>query len=412
MVNTISFTYTEVDPIVITNVETVNLTCFESNVGSVAISATFEEGELEYSLDNETFQSANIFESLAAGDYTAYVRSKDSPTNAIQRNFTISSPADIAITISDITSPSCPDTETGSFKVSATGGTGNFTYKLSTDAEFQNSDLFNELPAGDYTVEVTDENGCIKSTTLTILPPVEIAISITSAIGPVCPDDATGTITVSATGGSGGYTFKLSTQNDFQTGNTFEDLEAGTYTVTVKDSNGCEKSIEVQLDPTGEVPPVPTISIQGTDGISTEVSLMSSSPTNNQWFRGGTEISGATGQSLEITQPGTYQVRVTGSSGCSILSEVTVITSSPEVNQMKIKLYPNPAEHSTKISFGRETLIDRIVIYSSSGIILRDMNEQMMVEELELDLSGLSSGSYIIQVEGVGLFERIKLIKQ
>lgn len=261
MVNTISFTYTEVDPIVISNVETVNLTCFESNDGSVTISATFEEGELEYSLDNETFQSANIFESLAAGEYTAYVRSKDSPTNAVQRNFTISSPADIAFTISDITSPTCPDTETGSFKVSATGGTGVFTYKLDSDSEFQNSDVFNELAAGDYTVEVKDENGCIKSSTLTILPPVEIAISISSAVGPVCPDDATGTITVSATGGSGGYTFKLSTQNDFQTGNTFEDLEAGTYTVTVKDSNGCEKSTEVQLDPTGEVPPVPTISI-------------------------------------------------------------------------------------------------------------------------------------------------------
>jgi hypothetical protein len=412
MVNTISFTYTEVEPIIISNVETVNLTCFESNDGSVTISATFEEGELEYSLDNETFQSANIFENLAAGDYTAYLRSKDNPTNAIQRNFTISSPDDIAITISDITSPTCPDTETGSFKVSATGGTGVFTYKLDSDSEFQNSDVFNELAAGDYTVEVKDENGCIKSSTLTILPPVEIAVSISNAVGPVCPDDATGTITVSATGGSGGYTFKLSTQNDFQTGNTFEDLEAGTYTVTAKDSNGCEKSTEVQLDPTGEVPPVPTISIQGTDGISTEVSLMSSSSTNNQWFRNGTEISGATGQSLEITQPGSYQVRVTGESGCSSLSEVTVITSSPEVNQLKIKLYPNPAKHSTKISFGRETLIDRIVIYSSSGIILRDMNEQMMVEELELDLSGLPSGSYIIQVEAVGLFERIKLIKQ
>jgi hypothetical protein len=412
MVNTISFTYTEVEPIIISDIETTDLTCFEANDGSVTISATFEEGELEYSLDNETFQSANIFENLAAGDYTAYVRSKDNPTNAIQRNFTISSPDDIAITISDITSPTCPDTETGSFKVSATGGTGVFTYKLDSDSEFQNSDVFNELAAGDYTVEVKDENGCIKSSTLTILPPVEIAVSISSAVGPVCPDDATGTITVSATGGSGGYTFKLSTQNDFQTGNTFEDLEAGTYTVTAKDSNGCEKSTEVQLDPTGEVPPVPTISIQGTDGISTEVILMSSSPTNNQWFRDGSEIPGETGQSLEITQPGSYQVRVTGESGCSSLSEVTVITSSPEVDQLKVKLYPNPAEHSTKISFGRETLIDRIVIYSSSGIILRDMNEQMMVEELELDLSGLSSGSYIIQVEAVGLFERIKLIKQ
>lgn len=399
-------------PILINLVNVTNVTCFESNDGGVEISASIEEGELEYSLDNAAFISQNSFSNLTSGDYTVYVRDKANPSNVVQESFTVSAPDDISIVISEITSPTCPGTQTGSFKVSATGGTGVFTYKLDSDSEFQNSDVFNELAAGDYTVEVRDENGCIKSTPLTIQPPVEIAISISSAIGPVCPSDATGSITVSATGGSGGHTYKLSSQNEFQAGSTFGDLEAGTYTVTVRDSNGCVKSIDIPLNPTGDVPPVPSISIEGKDGISEEVSLLSSSTSNNQWFRNGTEITGATGQSLEITQPGSYQVRVTSATGCTSLSQVTVITSSPEIKDLKLKIYPNPAESFTKIDFGREILIDRVMIYSSSGIVLRDIKEQVMVDELQLDISGLSPGSYIIQIKGIGLFERIKLIKQ
>lgn len=142
MVNTISFTYKEVVPIIISNIETANLTCFGSNDGSVTINATSDVGDLEYSLDNESFQVENIIGNLATGNYTAYVRSTDDPANVVQQDFSISEPEEIMISFIEVTPPTCLNSETGSFKVVASGGTGTLSYKLSTQTEFQVSDLF------------------------------------------------------------------------------------------------------------------------------------------------------------------------------------------------------------------------------------------------------------------------------
>ena len=156
-------------------------------------------------------------------------------------------------------------------------------------------------------------------------------MGLTDVIRPSCPGDPTGELTAIATGGTAPYRYKLQSQTEFQTSNSFSGLLPGTYTLTVVDANGCEISIDHQLAASGEAPPIPTISVQGIDGVSTEVSLRSSSTTGNQWLRNGEEISGATGQSLEITQPGTYQVRVTDLLEPAFISATTV-TSQPEVS--------------------------------------------------------------------------------
>jgi hypothetical protein len=319
--------------IVIEEIKTTDLTCFDSGDGKVEVTASLEGAEVEYSLNNNDFQDSGIFENLQDGEYIVYIRSKENAEIKAEEKFTIKAPAELKASFSGLTAPVCPSDQTGSFSITATGGTSPYSYKLSTSSNYNSENNFLELTAGNYIVQV-------------------------------------------------------------------------------RDANGCETEVEVVITSENQAPAVPTISIQGTDGISTEVSFMSSSAEGNQWIKDGVEIPGATGQSLEITQPGSYQVKVTGSSGCSSISEVTVITSTPEIRSFKTRLFPNPAGSFTTIDFGTEVHIDRVVIYDVKGVVIKDMRQQLSGKSLQLDLEGYSSGNYIIQIEGLNIFERIKLIKQ
>lgn len=415
MLYSLSFTYRTIIPINVEGIQSENLSCFASNDGAVTVNATLEGGSLEYSLDNTRFQSDNIFENLAAGEYTVYIRSTDDPANLAQRNVTITGPEDIVLSFVAITAPTCPDTETGSFKVVANGGTGAFTYKLSTQSDFQAADTFTGLAAAAYTVVGKDENGCEKQANVTVEPPTPISISFAAVTGPSCPEDSTGEFRVNATGGAGSFTYKLASQSAFQSENQFTDLPAGDYEVTVRDGNGCEISSTVELTAQNQAPPVPTINIQGTDGISEEVQLISSSALGNQWLRNGEEIPGATGQSLEITQSGNYEVKVTASSGCTATSETTVITSnaSGEIRSGNPSmLFPNPATDQVRLKFEREFYLEKVTIINSQGILNNTLDIQRMTDEVTIDVAGLVPGKYFLFVEGVGLQERLNLIKR
>ncbi|WP_373519974.1 T9SS type A sorting domain-containing protein, partial [Aquiflexum sp.] len=334
LVYTASFVYSVKPPLSITDLKITNPTCFGTEDGKVEISAEGEDIEIEYSMDNTTFQGSGIFENLAPGAYIAYIRDKNDTENLVQESFEITGPTEIQVSISNINQVSCPG-------------------------------------------------------------------------------DSNGGVTVNATGGAGSFTYKLSTQTTFQAGNQFGDLTAGDYTFTVKDGNGCESSSTVQITAQNESPPIPTLSIQGTDGISTEVQLVSSSPSGNQWLRNGAEIPGATGQSLEITQAGSYQVRVTGGSGCSSISAATVITELGEIRTGNlIKLYPNPANDLVRVKFERDFYLEKITIVNSQGILVNILEIQKMTDEVIIEVTRFAPGNYILLVEGVGMNERLNLIKR
>lgn len=320
-------------PITIERIQTVAVSCSGAENGKATITAKVGQGNLTYSLDGKTFSSSNVFEKLAAGSYTAFVRGSQNTGYVVSEKFTIASPTPLKLSLQNVVQPGCPGDETGSFRAAASGGTGAYTYRIGT-------------------------------------------------------------------------------QGDFKSATQFDKLGAGIYQVTVRDANGCEASAEVTLSVSGQLPPKPTISIEGTDGISVEVSLVSSSASANQWLKDGEAIPGATGQKLEIAEAGTYQVMVTGTGGCVSVSEAVTLTSAPETTTLNLKLYPNPAENETRIGFGRKTYIDRISLYSLDGVKLREISEEMVLSDIRIDLTDLSPGSYIIQVEGVGLFERLKLIKK
>lgn len=149
---------------------------------------------------------------------------------------------------------SCPGESDGSITPNISGGNGeyvDFDWSGGDDigANAPDAATLTDLPAGTYVLEVTDSNGCTSEDTFVLDEPTEMDITIDGITPVTCYDYNDGAISVSATGGAGGYTYSWTGPScDPCMGNVISMLEAGTYEVTVTDANGCTYSETVTLD--------------------------------------------------------------------------------------------------------------------------------------------------------------------
>ena len=168
------------------------------------------------------------------------------------KNATVGGPSPINITSFIDTDITCHDADNGTITVTAAGEGGNYIFDLAgPDPGSNETGIFTGLSGGDYTVTVSDKNGC-PSTDVTpvmnISNPDVITINIDNVVNVLCYDDNTGSISITPGGGtpSGvgtGYTYLWSGPGGFSS--TLEDinnLESGDYNVTVFDANMCSAS--------------------------------------------------------------------------------------------------------------------------------------------------------------------------
>jgi hypothetical protein len=127
---------------------------------------------------------------------------------------------------------------------------GAFTYTINGGAS-TSSPTFTGLAAGNYTVVAKSEFGCTGTTTFTIAasdPCAGKTITVTTPtiVGATpCVSTADGSVTVNATG-STGFTYKIGT-GAFQSATTFSALAPGSYVVTARDVDGCERTANVTV---------------------------------------------------------------------------------------------------------------------------------------------------------------------
>jgi SprB repeat len=149
-------------------------------------------------------------------------------------------------TVSDVT---VAGGSNGSITVSATGGSG-FTYKLNTGA-YQASGTFSGLVAGVYTITAKSATGCTGSKQFTVAQPdvcsgVTVTGSVVTTAGTPCAIPGTGSITVTASGGNGTYTYSLDA-GPYQGSNVFTAATTGNHTITIRDGLGCLGTVSASV---------------------------------------------------------------------------------------------------------------------------------------------------------------------
>lgn len=236
-----SVTVTQPAAVTVSSSSTTPPTCWTGTTGSVVLSASGGSGEFEYSKDNgNTWQASSTFSSLSGITYNFKSRDKNA-TSCTSSALTIDLSRTAPTSNVTVTNVLCYGQSTGQLIFSSPSGGNSGVYQISFNGgAYENFPTTkSNLAAGSYSYKVKDYLDCEKQYTATITQPASaLSISVSSQTNPTCYNGSDGSITVSASGGSGGYTYSLN--GGTYTGvTTFTGLPVGSHTVTVKDSNNC-----------------------------------------------------------------------------------------------------------------------------------------------------------------------------
>ncbi|ELR73222.1 internalin, putative [Fulvivirga imtechensis AK7] len=302
----------------VTFTDIVSTSCFNSSDGQASMNIT---GSAPFDVEWQNGETGEEATALSPGDNVVTVT--DVNGCVVVEVVNIPSPTAIDYTVASSMIPSCHDSSDGSIAVQASGGSGGYTYSWSTGDTGTSLD---NIPSGTYNLTITDANGCALDTEVVLggLDPVSLTIDNTTL--PTCVGDADGSITVSAAGGNGGYSYSWNTGT---TGAEIDQLSAGSYEVTVTDSKGCTLTQNIDLPD-----PAPfTIDIGNEVEICTGSSYVIASDVDNAIYS-WTSDNGFTSTDQEVTlsEQGTYNLHVTNADGCEAEDSFTLIVSDDLLN--------------------------------------------------------------------------------
>lgn len=216
------------------------------------------------------------------------------------------------------TNISCNGATDGAIDLNISGAQGPFTYSWSNGAATED---ISGLAAGTYTVTITFGGSCsVTGGPYTITQPQALAAA-TSATG-TCSGSTNGTATATPTGGTPPYSYLWS---NGQTGQTANNLAAGSYTVTVTDSKNCTTtgSATVVAVTVAATAAATNTSCGNNNGAAMASATGGTSPYTYLWSNAQTTAS------ITGLAPGSYSVTITDNAGCSGTATANIGTSTP-----------------------------------------------------------------------------------
>ena len=243
-------------PVINIEIEAISPSCPGDTDGMFVVAASGGTGALTYDIGcTGESGEVNMAENLAAGVYSVCVTDADGCVATA--DVVIEDPAELSVSF-NVLDVSCNGDADGLIEIIAEGGTGAYNYSLDGDV-YSDSNVFEELEPGTYDAFVTDENGCLIQVigAIIIAEPEALTVTVDDFGGDGGLDD--GFIFITATGGTGEYSF------DWNNGSTDEDqvnLADGEYSVIVTDENGCSTELSgVAITGISEMPNGTLVSI-------------------------------------------------------------------------------------------------------------------------------------------------------
>ncbi|MFN5293567.1 MAG: beta strand repeat-containing protein, partial [Flavobacteriia bacterium] len=302
----------------ITNSQT-NVLCFGQFNGTINTNVVGGTGAYQYAWSNGS-NNQNLI-NLDASSYNLTVTDANGCT--AQSSVTITQPGQLVATSTQV-NVACFGQSTGSIDATIAGGTAPFSYSWTSG---QLSEDISGLPQGNYTLSVTDNNGCATSITRTITQNAQIMVgqTITNVL---CNGQSNGAINITASGGITPYSFAWSGPNGFTSlQEDLTGLEAGLYSLTLTDNLGCNSTnsysynVTQPLTLTASQTNLDILCFGGTGSIDLTVSG-GTTPYTYSWSNG------ATTQDVTGLLAGDYSVVVTDNKGCTAtVSNINIATA-------------------------------------------------------------------------------------
>ncbi|MFN0202642.1 MAG: beta strand repeat-containing protein, partial [Bacteroidia bacterium] len=292
-----------------------------STNGTITVTGSNGTAPYQYSLNNGTYQAGNVFTNIAGGTYPISVQDANGCTGTSTATVTVATAPSIS---TSSTNASCANTTNGTITITGSSGTPAYQYNLN-GGTYQVGNGFTNLPPATYTAGIQDANGCTASTTVTISSPPAINVTNTP-IAVSCNGGNDGSILVNANGGTPGFQYSIN-GGAYGTGNSFPNLTANNYTISVLDANNCTVSSVVAVTE----PTLLTASVTASTNVTcnnvcdgTAVANASGgTPSYNYSWSNGQTTANASGLCA-----GTHTCYVTDANGCTTTTTVTIAQPS------------------------------------------------------------------------------------
>ena len=291
----------------------------------------------------------------------------------------------------------------GSVVLNANTGTGLSYSWLRNGALVagQTSASLTATQAGDYRVVVTNASSCFDTSAVTTVTINALPTATITPAGATTICDGSSVVLDANTGTGLTYSWlRNGAVVAGQTAASFTATQAGAYRVIVTNASSCfdtSAAVTITVNPR---PGAPVITVSPTSD-----TLFSSVATGNQWFRNGVAVAGGTGQSLVITQNGTYRAVVTDANSCASDSSnaLTVLNVSVgEQFSLDLNVYPNPSTGRTWVTLELpSTGLLQLEVMTMTGqrVMYEQHPEASGQMRLELDLNQLADGMYFVRLQ-------------
>ena len=293
-----------------------------SNNGSITITASGGTPGYTYSIDNGvTFVGSGAFTGLGAGTYDIVVQDANGCQSTDQAILNTAGGATVA---SAGTDPGCAGND-GQIVITATGGTPTYQYSIDNGVTYQAGGTFTSLAAGTYNIVVLDNNGCTTNDVVTLVNSGTNPSVSNAAVDPNCGAND-GSITITASGGNGPYTYSIDGGVTFQASGTFTNLGTGSYNIVVQDQSGCQGTDVASLANTSGPSLAESHNDVSCGGASDgDITITGSGGSGGLQYSidGGVTFQGS--GSFTGLAGGTYDLVVQDGNGCQDVMQITII---------------------------------------------------------------------------------------
>lgn len=238
---------------------TVPLTCKSGNAANATIEVTIDggTGPYTYTVTNKATNAVLVnngttpgpkftYSAATAATYVFTIKDANGCSFPVEKTVNTKAEPTATYKVENVT---CFDAKNGYIDITAGSGTAPFTYRFNGTGAFTTTTHYDNLPGSvagiEYSFIVKDATECTKEYKFKVFQPADITASASITTPYTCETKAT--ITASASGGNGGFTYVLKNGTTTVATNTdgiFPNLiAAGTYTVEITDSKGCPKTV-------------------------------------------------------------------------------------------------------------------------------------------------------------------------
>lgn len=333
---TMLITINEPTPVTVTYTGSNNVLCNGESNGGASVTAMGGTPTYSYFWNTVPVQFGSSLSALTAGTYIT--TAVDANGCFGQDTITITEPPILVSIFDSVVNVSCFGGNDGQIYTTTGGGTSPYNYVWNS-TPVQTNPIAIGLPAGTFTVDVTDQNGCQNIISAVIQEPSVLSAQFLNTSSPQCFGNDDGYASVTGVNGTPPYIYQWSTvpvqTNPFAIG-----LTAGNYNVLIGDANGCSTTLPLTLTDNPQLQisasSVDVDCFGDNDGIASASAVGGVGSYTYLWMSSPPQTS----QIVSNLIAGSYTVVVNDSLGCADTTAITIsqptelVASVPVINNV------------------------------------------------------------------------------